>query len=117
MWSRGSGCGECRRCTRGSVTEAYLQSQRRTPWVHTSGAWEQGLMDRLTRPWQHFSPDVSLQPSYNGSVVHAHSSYGCPIMQPCVSIDATAVCIVSSVCTLAASTRTGRSPLIRKESR
>ena len=99
------------------VTEAYRQSQRRTPWVHTSGAWEQGLMGRLTRPCQHFSPDVSLQPSYNGSVVHAHPSYGCPIMQPCVFIDATVVRIVSSVCTLAVSTRAGRSTLSRKESR
>jgi hypothetical protein len=50
-------------------------------------------------------------------VVHAHPSHGCPIMQPCVFIDATAVRIVSSVCTLAASTRAGRSTLIRKESR
>jgi len=74
-------------------------------------------MDRLTRPCQHFSPDVPLQLSYNGSMVHAHPSHGCPIMQPCVFIDATAVRIVSSVYTLAASTRTGRSPLIRKESR
>jgi hypothetical protein len=99
------------------VTEAYRTSQRRTPWVHTMGAWEQGLMDRLTRPCPHFSPDVSLQPSYNGSVVHAHPFHGCPIMQPWVFVDATEVRIVSSVRTLAASTRAGRSTLIRKESR
>ena len=40
---------------------------------------------------------MSLQPSYNGSVVHAHPSHGCPIMQPCVFIDATEVRIVRPV--------------------